>query len=790
MNRSRTFIKQAVGIFYYDPGRRTGPTIVGRGVLLLFLILIISTAAFGQTTSRVAGMVSDAVDGQTLAGALISVAETDIQIRSDFFGRFSLEHLPPGSYRVMVSAEGYEPYVSDRIDVVGDITRRLTIVLNRKVHTAPDITVVEKRPSPTGSGTEIIERVEIERSGAASVADLLAGLRGLFVQKSGTGSDEVRVSIRGSDPKHVLVLLDGHRVNAAATGEANLGGIPLAAVQRVEVYRGGESARFGADALGGAVNIVTGTDPSRPEPEAAVRSSWGAWKTIGREATIANFPRLKKFTARLTYTGKTSDGDFPYHYVVSPRPEAVTEYSGTRSNAGLDSRSWFFSGSYRQSPKTMIDISGQWYRLREGLPGEVSAPDSLAWKKDLRLYGTLRLKHDLSSRSQIELSLGGTRLQQYFNNRQDRLAAERYESRYTNDRLDLQTIGRVSLSSRNELAVGNGVRRDILYHDDLYRPQASMGRTVRDNIGLYLQDKQSLDLSALPLVDDIALDAAVRWDHIRTANSTQDVTAGDADHWSQKTGLAMTMKGHPRIILRGGYGTSFRLPEINALFWKGDVRSAGNPNLRPERAEHSDAGIEMTIDRPVTLSAGITYFHSYVRDLIVWQPAYQGVWTPANLDAARLTGHEEYIRLGLFGGKVQLNYQNTITVAKNRTSGSGSYDNILTYRPHYVTDLEAVVALWKLRGSYRVRLVDIRYNREANTKWYDAYRVDDASIGFKAIAAGLMFQAAYMVNNLNGTDYVLIGHYPMPGRQWGIECSITCNLNDIGHKNDQRGSKS
>ncbi|NMC43095.1 MAG: hypothetical protein GYA46_04180, partial [candidate division Zixibacteria bacterium] len=65
-----------------------------------------------------------------------------------------------------------------------------------------------------------------------------------------------------------------------------------------------------------------------------------------------------------------------------------------------------------------------------------------------------------------------------------------------------------------------------------------------------------------------------------------------------------------------------------------------------------------------------------------------------------------------------------------------------------------------------------------------------ASIGFKTIAAGLMFQAAYTVNNLNGTDYVLIGHYPMPGRQWGLECSITCDLNDIGHKNNQRGSKS
>lgn len=750
-------------------------------IVALLFAHILSVSAFGQTTSRIAGTVCDAVDGQAIAGALVAVADAEFSTRTDFFGRFSLDNIPPGSYRVTVSAEGYEPYLGDRIEVVGDITRRLTIVLPRRIRSAPDVSVVGERSRPTDAEAEIIGRAEIEQSGAASVADLLAGLRGLFVQKSGAGSDEVKVSIRGSDPKHVLVLLDGHRINAASTGEANLGGIPLAAVQRVEVYRGGESARFGADALGGVVNIVTGTDPSHSEPEAAVQSSYGAWNTIGREATVVNFPRLKKCTTRLTYTARTSDGDFPYQYVVSPRPDAVTEYDGTRYNAALDSRSWFFTGSYRRSIRTVIDLSGQWYRSREGLPGEVSAPDSLAWKKDLRLYGTFRVKHDLSSRSQVEFSLGGTRLRQHFNNRQDRVAAERYETRYTNDMLDMQVTGRTSFFTRNELTAGGDLRRDILYHDDLYRPQASMGRTVRDNVGLYLQDKQSIDLTALPLADNAALDAAVRWDHVRTTNSSADSTTDGAGHWSQKAGLAVTMKGTPRFVLRGGYGTSYRLPEINALFWKGDVRAAGNPNLRPERAEHSDAGIEMNLDHPVKVAAGITYFHSYVRDLIVWQPAYQGVWTPANLDAARLTGHEEYIRVGLFDDKVQFDYQNTITTAKNRKPGSSSYDKDLTYRPHYVTDLETIVTLWKLRGSYRVRLVDIRYNREANTRWYDAYRVDDASVGFKTTVSGLTFQASYAIDNLNGTDYVLIGHYPMPRRQWGIACSLTYDL-DFGNR--------
>ncbi|MDD4052955.1 MAG: TonB-dependent receptor, partial [candidate division Zixibacteria bacterium] len=716
MNRSRTF-QQAVGVFC-DPDALSGPIISGRGVILLFLTLMLSATAFGQSTSRISGTVGDALDGQVIANALVAVTDADFSTRTDFFGRFSLDHLPLGSYLVGVTAEGYEPYVSDRIEVVSDITRKLTVVLTRKIHYVKGSSVVGKRPSPVEDGTEVINRAEIAKSGVSNLADLLSGLRGLFVQKTGAGSDEVRVSIRGSDPKHVLVLLDGHRINAAASGEANLGGIPLAAVQRVEVYRGGESARFGADALGGVVNIVTGTDTAESKSEITGRAIWGPWKTIGREATATDIPIMRRFTSRLTYTERSSVGDFPYHYVVSSRPEAGTEYNGTRLNAGLDSRSWFFAGSWRPSGRTVMDYSGQWYRSREGLPGAVSAPDSAAWKKDLRMYNTLRLRHDLSTRSQIEVSLGATRLRQYFNNRHDALAAERYETRYTNDMLDVQATARVTPYDRNEFTAGMGLRRDILYHDDLYRPQASMGRTVRDNLGLYTLDKQSVDLSALPLLDNAALDVAVRWDHVHTANSNDNSVTADPDHWSHKTGLSLTSKGTPRIILRGSYGRSYRLPEINALFWKGDVRASGNPNLRPERAEHSDAGIELNLDRPVTVSAGVTCFHSYVRDLIVWQPAYQDVWMPVNLDAAQLTGHEEYIRVGFWGEKIQLNYQNTVTVSKNRKPGASSYNLNLTYRPHYVTDIEAVLALWKLRGSYRVRLIDIRYNREANTKWY------------------------------------------------------------------------
>jgi vitamin B12 transporter len=60
---------------------------------------------------------------------------------------------------------------------------------------------------------------------------------------------------------------------------------------------------------------------------------------------------------------------------------------------------------------------------------------------------------------------------------------------------------------------------------------------------------------------------------------------------------------------------------MNALFWKNDIRSQGNPDLKPERSEHSDAGFEISLDKPIKISAGMTYFHSHVNDIIIWRPS-------------------------------------------------------------------------------------------------------------------------------------------------------------------------
>ncbi|MCH8219860.1 MAG: TonB-dependent receptor, partial [Proteobacteria bacterium] len=121
-------------------------------------------------------------------------------------------------------------------------------------------------PSPVA----VITRADIENSGKISVADVLRQSSynqfGSFRQSSGFSSAQshASISLRGLGSQRTLVLLDGRRMagspGAGGGSVANLNVIPIAAVERIEILRDGASAIYGADAIGGVVNIIMRKD--------------------------------------------------------------------------------------------------------------------------------------------------------------------------------------------------------------------------------------------------------------------------------------------------------------------------------------------------------------------------------------------------------------------------------------------------------------------------------------------------------------------------------------------------
>lgn len=118
----------------------------------------------------------------------------------------------------------------------------------------------------TTQGASLIDRQDIEARKPTSIFDLLQPLPGVHVDQLGPGGVS-NIYIRGSDPEQVLVLIDGVRVNdpmLSRGGSYDISSIDPAMVERIEVLRGAGSAIYGADALGGIVNIITRQRTSKP----------------------------------------------------------------------------------------------------------------------------------------------------------------------------------------------------------------------------------------------------------------------------------------------------------------------------------------------------------------------------------------------------------------------------------------------------------------------------------------------------------------------------------------------
>ena len=114
----------------------------------------------------------------------------------------------------------------------------------------------ENRKDSTAAVT-VFTRADIDRLQPVNVADLLGRVPGVQMRQSGGRGSATSVSIRGTSNTQTLVLIDGVRVGSASSGGASLQHLNLEQIERVEVLRGSRSAVYGADAIGGVIQIFT-----------------------------------------------------------------------------------------------------------------------------------------------------------------------------------------------------------------------------------------------------------------------------------------------------------------------------------------------------------------------------------------------------------------------------------------------------------------------------------------------------------------------------------------------------
>jgi len=116
---------------------------------------------------------------------------------------------------------------------------------------------VEESLDETLSSVTVIRRDAIERAQVRTVEELLAGVEGLAIAGGGGLGKVTSVFVRGAESDHTLWLVDGVRIGSVTTGTPALQDLPVDTIERIEIVRGPRSSLYGADAIGGVVQVFT-----------------------------------------------------------------------------------------------------------------------------------------------------------------------------------------------------------------------------------------------------------------------------------------------------------------------------------------------------------------------------------------------------------------------------------------------------------------------------------------------------------------------------------------------------
>ena len=148
----------------------------------------------------------------------------------------------------------------------------------------------ESRADSLLSDMTVITRQDIERATGRTVAELLARVGGLQISATGGLGKSSSVFIRGTESRHVLLLVDGVRYGSATAGQANFDNLPVEIIERIEVLKGPASALYGSDAVGGVVQIFTRKGGLGVQPNSSpymIPFASATLGTVGRQEVAA-----------------------------------------------------------------------------------------------------------------------------------------------------------------------------------------------------------------------------------------------------------------------------------------------------------------------------------------------------------------------------------------------------------------------------------------------------------------------------------------------------------------------
>ncbi|MGH6626515.1 MAG: TonB-dependent receptor domain-containing protein [Burkholderiaceae bacterium] len=555
----------------------------------------------------------------------------------------------------------------------------------------------ESRADAILSDVVVISREDIEHSSGRTLSEVISRQAGVQMAANGGLGKNSSVFIRGTESRHVLLLIDGVRAGSATTGQANFDNIPLDSIERIEVLKGPASALYGSDAVGGVIQIFTRKGATGFHPYASV--------TLGSEA---------RREGTVGFHGGA--GDMSYSLGLQKTREKG--FSATNPAVAFGGFNADRDGFSQEGLNASLD-----WRF---VPG---------WKADARVLYADSVNHFDNGPGAFDVR----------SELLTKLLAVGVEGQVLASWKTRLAFGRSNDNSINRM--GNGPTR-FNTEQDQWTWQNDIATPVGKVLAGYERLDQKVDSTTAFPVKERSVDSwfagvnGAAGPHSWQLNARRDSNSqfGDAN-----TGFAgYGFKFSPNWRAHASYGTSFKAPSFNALYFP----NSGNPALRPERGRNAELGLSYAMGLH---EFKVVRFDNRVRDLIIFQsPTFRAV----NVDRARIEGWT----LGYEGqaGAFSLRAALDLLDARNELNGlklARRADQQLT------AGIDYAVGAWKLGAS--LLAVSDRFDNTTNTTRLGGFATTDLYADY-AVSKDWSVQAR--LNNLADKQYETAKGFNQPGR--------------------------
>lgn len=586
---------------------------------------------------------------------------------------------------------------------------------------------VETARVDTPAAISVITKEEMADQNYANISDALRNVPGVNVLGSGAkGSSMGQDKILINGDERVLVLVDGRRTNLGSSGNSSADWLPpVNAIERVEVLKGGGSALYGTDAVGGVINVILkkGSDAGNHVTVKAVGGSWNT-EQYGLTATGSN----DKGLGVVVSANKEHRGN--YHYKASDGSNQTLQNSSYNNTSAIVKVDQKIGDNRITLNFEHIDADGD-------SPFGFSSWGTTDSHK--RVNNNVALRYDWN---EDDDNNGYVQAYKNYQHSEFRSPNVYNQSNFTDSTIGFEAQQSFKFNDKDALTAG------IEYY-----------KTEVENVSLYTGKRS---------INNKAIFAENRWEF--------------ADSWQLNTGLRYDNHSKygseftPKVAVNKkfdensnaylSWGKVFNAPTTDDLYWyQPSGYMYGDPNLKPEKGDVWTLGGNTKLGERTTLSGSI--FYSDITDAITW------VYDSTTWESHAKNVNKEKRR----GLELSVNHEFT-----DELSGYASYTYVQVKQDAgngYTKDESAKPNIYRAGLKYKndewIFTMNANYVNGQSEKQYvdSSYFTLDLGAQYKLTKNAKLFVNGYNLTNARFAEYGgLYGNgeakYPMAGRSFII----------------------